>query len=275
MIIGAHVSTAGGILNAITNGQKIGAEVLQIFPSAPQRWDIRGWPDEDCEKFKTEWPKYFKEVIFHEIYLINLSGTPEITSKSIKAIIDTMILAEKIGVTKVVIHTGTYLPDKSLNISQLKEGINKILSETPKSTKLIFENSSGSTIGGKLEDLKTLLDISNDKERVGVCLDTCHAFAAGFEINTKSGYEEFMKKIESIIGIENVMCWHLNDSKFELGAKRDRHENIGEGKLGREAFDLIINDKRWMDIVGYLETPGFDGKGPDSKNVDYLKKIRL
>jgi len=274
MNIGAHVSTAGGVLNAINKGKDIGAEALQIFPSSPQRWQITGWPDEDCVKFKDEWPKHFKNVVFHSIYLNNLAGTEEIRTKSIKAATDSMILAEKLGISQLIIHTGTYLSDKKIDEALLAKGINEILSKTPKTTKLVFENSASATIGGKLEDLRTLMSLADDKTRVGVCLDTCHAYAAGFDIKSHVGYEKFMKEIENIIKVQNVLSWHLNDSKFELGAKRDRHENIGEGFLGKEFFGFIINDKRWDNTAGYLETPGFDNSGPDKNNINILKQLR-
>jgi apurinic endonuclease APN1 len=118
------------------------------------------------------------------------------------------------------------------------------------------------------------MEISNNKNRVGVCLDTCHAFASGYDLSTTDGYEKFMSEVDKILGLENVLAWHLNDSKFDLGGKRDRHENIGMGKIGTNAFRLLINDKRWEKTSGYLEVPGFDNTGPDKKNIEILKELR-
>ncbi len=275
MIIGAHVPTAGGLDTALKKGREIGAEALAIFPSAPLQWKIRGWADEACVEFKETWPKEFKQVVFHGIYLTNLAGAnADNLVKTKTALIETLQLAPKIGVVHTIFHPGTYNGGIEPNKIQITETINHILDNTPKEAKLIFENSAGSTIGGKLEDLTFLLDASQDKSRVGFCLDTCHAFAAGYDISTAEGYEDYLQKVDAAVGLTNVVAWHLNDSKFGLGEKRDRHENIGEGKIGLKAFELLMNDPRWANTVGYLEVPGFDDSGPDAKNVEILKKLR-
>lgn len=275
MDIGAHVSTAGGLKNAVEGGIKIGAEALQIFPSAPLQWKIRGWDDKQCAWFKSEWPKTFKQVIFHGIYLTNLAGTsPENVIKTKTALIETLKLAAKIGVVGTIFHPGSYTNGELGNQDQVKTVIAEILAATPPESKLIYENSAGSTIGGKLEDLAWLVNASSDKSRVGVCLDTCHAFAAGYDVKTKDGYEAYVKEVDRLIGVDKVFCWHFNDSKFELGAKRDRHANIGEGFLGAEPFGFILNDARWTGLAGYLEVPGFNDQGPDKPNVDLLKSLR-
>lgn len=275
MYIGAHVSTAGGLKNAIEGGIDIGAETLQIFPSAPLQWKIRGWDDKQCAWFKAEWPKNFKQVIFHGIYLTNLAANDEANVAKTKiALVETLKLAPKVGVVGTIFHPGSYTNGEISNHNQVKTLISEILSETPHESKLIFENSAGSTMGGKLEDLAWLINSSSDESRVGVCLDTCHAFAAGYDIRSKEGYEKYIKEVERLIGLERVFCWHFNDSKFELGAKRDRHENIGEGYLGAEPFGFILNDPRWANLASYLEVPGFDDKGPDKQNVDLLKNLR-
>jgi len=276
MYVGAHVPTAGGLKTPLAKGQEIGAQALQIFPSAPLQWKIRGWSDEGCAEFKAEWPKHFHSVIFHGIYLTNLAGTSaENLLKTKQALIETLQLAPKIGVKGTVFHPGSYADGQIGPKKQIQETIATILAETPPESKLIYENSAGSTIGGKLEDLAWLLEVSSDRSRVGVCLDTCHAFAAGYNISSPEGYENYIKQIERLIGLENVFCWHLNDSKFDCGAKRDRHENIGEGKLGLQVFELLFSDRRWQEHTGYLEVPGFDDHGPDKKNVDLLKALQV
>jgi deoxyribonuclease-4 len=275
MIIGAHVPTSGGLNTALKVGREIEAEALQIFPSAPLQWKIRGWADELCAEFLEAWPKEFQQVIFHGIYLTNLAGaSAENVVKTKTALIETLTLAPKIGVVGTVFHPGTYNGGIEANADQIQDVIKTVLDETPKQSKLIYENSAGSTIGGKLEDLAWLLEHSSDRSRVGVCLDTCHAFAAGYEISNKEGYEKYIAEVKRLIGLENVFCWHLNDSKFAFGAKRDRHENIGEGELGRDVFEFLLNDPRWEKVAGYLEVPGFTDQGPDLKNVNILKALR-
>ncbi|MCR4278196.1 MAG: deoxyribonuclease IV [Candidatus Berkelbacteria bacterium] len=275
MHIGAHVSTSGGLKNAIEGGTSIGAEAIQIFPSAPLQWKIRGWDDKQCSWFKDEWPKHFKQVIFHGIYLTNLAASDESNLlKTKNALVETLRLAQKIGVVGTIFHPGSYVNGEIGNHNQVKNVIYEILAETPSESKLIFENSAGSTMGGKLEDLAWLLNSSSDNSRVGVCLDTCHAFAAGYDIKSKDGYEAYISEVERLIGLDKVFCWHLNDSKFELGAKRDRHENIGEGHIGTETFGFVLNDPRWDGLASYLEVPGFEDKGPDKQNIDILKRLR-
>jgi len=275
MVIGAHVPTAGGLTTALKVGGEIEAEALQIFPSAPLQWKIRGWSDEACVEFLTEWPKTFSSVTFHGIYLTNLAGkSPENLEKTKTALIETLKLAPKIGVVGTVFHPGSYDSGEIGPKEQIANTINTILKETPDEAKLIYENSAGSTIGGKLEDLAWLLEVSIDKKRVGVCLDTCHAFAAGYDITNKEGYESYISQVDKIIGLENVYCWHLNDSKFGLGEKRDRHENIGQGKIGLETFRLLLNDPRWDNTAGYLEVPGYEDRGPDLKNIETLRSLR-
>ncbi len=275
MYIGAHVSTAGGLKTAISKGLEIGAEALQIFPSAPLQWKIRGWDDGQCSWFKTEWAKSFQQVIFHGIYLTNLAGNDEANVLKTKtALIETLRLAEKLGIVGTIFHPGSYTNGEIGNQTQIKDIIAEILTETPPESKLIYENSAGSTIGGKLEDLAWLINSSSDQSRVGVCLDTCHAFAAGYDLKTTDGYKAYVNQVERLIGLDKVFCWHFNDSKFDLGAKRDRHENIGQGFLGSQPFGHIVNDSRWQNLASYLEVPGFDDKGPDKPNVDILKNLR-
>lgn len=274
MIIGAHVPTAGGLKTAVDKGLEIGAEALQIFPSAPLQWRIRGWDDEQCAWFKSEWPKHFRQVIFHGIYLTNLAADkPENVAKTKQALIETLTLAPKVGIRGTVFHPGNYNDGQILHKAQIKDAIKDILSSTPQESLLVFENSAGSTMGGKLEDLSWLLEISSDQSRVAVCLDTCHAFAAGYDISTEEGYEEYINQVEQLIGLDKVFCWHFNDSKFPLGAKRDRHENIGQGHIGKEAFGRILNDQRWQHLASYLEVPGFEDQGPDRKNIEILRQL--
>jgi len=275
MYIGAHVSTAGGLSNALSRAESIEAEAIQIFPSAPLRWKISFWSDQECEQFKARWPKKFKQVVFHGIYLLNLaSETSDGLAKTKQALIETMKLSAKLGIEATIIHPGTYKDGKIAAAKQIKQALSEVLSETPAQTKLVFENSAGGTIGGALEDLALLLELVKDASRAAVCLDTCHAFAAGYDISNQQGYENYIKEIDRTIGLNNVYCWHLNDSKFGLGQRRDRHENIGEGKLGLDCFSRLVNDSRWAQTAGYLETPGFDNQGPDLKNVKILKSLR-
>lgn len=274
MIIGAHISTKGGLRTVLERGQDIKAEALQIFPSAPVQWKIRGFSDSEKEIFKNSWPALFKEVIFHGIYLTNLAATSiENRQKTLQAIIDTLNLAPQLGITKTVIHAGSYQEDRSILKPQIKDILNQIFDQTAENSQLLYENTAGSTIGAKLEDLEWLLSVSPAK-RAGICLDTCHAFASGYDLVSDESYEKYLSEVDKTIGLEKVLAWHLNDSKFDFNQKRDRHENIGQGKMGLKVFSLLLNDSRWQDVSGYLEVPGFDDLGPDLKNVEILKNLR-
>ena len=274
MLIGAHVPTSGGLDTALRVGREIRAEALQIFPSAPLQWKIRGWNDEACAVFKETWPKEFKQVVFHGIYLTNLAGaSADNVTKTITALTETLQLAPKIGVTGTVFHPGTYNGGIEQNADQIKKVIKSVLEATPKESMLLYENSAGSTIGGTLEDLAWLLENSSDKSRVGVCLDTCHAFAAGYPVHEADGAARMLAELDAQIGLDRLACIHANDSKGAFASNVDRHANIGEGHLGEQTFARLLAFPELADVPFILEVPG-TGDGPDLENVDRLKRLR-
>jgi len=263
--IGAHVSASGGVFNAPLNAMKIGAKAFAFFTKNQRQWVAKPLDDEIISKFKANLelskilPKY---VLPHDSYLINL-GHPEVEKreKSLIAFIDELKRCDQLGLDKLNFHPGSHL--NQISEEECLENIVNSMNEAIRKTnnvKLVIENTAGqgTNLGYKLEHLGYLVENCIDKDRVGVCLDTCHFFTSGYDIRTSKTYEESMKKFDTIIGFEFLLGMHLNDSKPDLGSRVDRHDSIGEGKIGLEAFKLIMNDERIDDIPMILETPNSD-----------------
>ncbi len=263
--VGAHVSSSGGVFNAPLNAVEIGAKAFALFTKNQRQWVAKSLENEVISKFKTNLeaskilPKY---VLPHDSYLINL-GHPEVDKKqkSLEAFIDEIDRCDRLGLDKLNFHPGSHL--KQIGEEECLENIVNSMNEAirkTKNVKLVIENTAGqgSNLGYKLEHLGFLVENCIDKERVGVCLDTCHFFTSGYDIRTKETYEESMKKFDTIIGFEFLAGMHLNDSKPDLGSRVDRHDSIGEGKIGLEAFRFIMNDERIDDIPMILETINSD-----------------
>lgn len=204
-------------------------------------------------------------------------GTPDegMRQKSIEAATQTMKNAEKLGVIGVVTHMGSH---KGLGLSAvmdtLTDSLNRVL-EPVQETKLLLEISAGSggNVGNSIEELAEIYNAMGKDERIGFCLDTCHMFAGGYEVHTEAGWDAALSKFDNLIGLDKLPVLHLNDSKTELGAKRDRHENIGKGYIGEDGFKAILNNPKIKDKHGVLEVPGLDGKGPDKPNLDKLREL--
>lgn len=259
--VGAHVSASGGVFNAPINATKIGAKAFALFTKNQRQWEAKPLSEEDITRFKYELDKAEilpKHVLAHDSYLINL-GHPEheAREKSLQAFIDEVKRCESLGLDKLNFHPGSHL--KIMSEEQCLENIKVCMNEALRQTKsvtLVVENTAGqgSNLGYKMEHLGYLMQESIDKERVGVCIDTCHLFTSGYDIRDAQSYKQTMEKFDTIVGFKYLRGMHLNDSKPDLGKRVDRHESIGRGKLGIEPFGLIMNDKRLDDIPLILET---------------------
>ena len=276
-LLGAHVSIAGGVFNAIPNGERIGANAIQIFSKNQTRWVSKPLSDEDAQKFRQAWAESsIREVVIHDSYLINLgSPDPALLEKSRNAFLDEMDRAEKLGVRYLVFHPGSHMKaGEEVGLNTIADSLNRLLAARPDyQVKLLLEVTAGqgTNLGYTFEQLAYIRDRVNGKERVGICLDTAHAFAAGYELRTPEGYEETFRKFDAILGLENLFAIHLNDTNKELGSHVDRHEHIGQGLLGVETFRRLINDPRFVALPKLLETPG---KEEDFKrNLDLLKSL--
>ena len=278
MKIGAHVSTAGGISNAVARGQEIGCEAIQIFGSSPQAWAFKPVSGEQIERFKQGLiDAGIGSVFLHAIYLINL-GTPseETLQKGIDSLINYMNLAADIGADGVIVHPGSH-GGRGFEavLPQAAEAIKTVLDTAPEGPCLAVENMAGmgQHIGAKFDELGWILD-AVDSPRLKICLDTQHAFAAGYDLTNPQGIQAMLAELDSGPGSANVAAVHANDSKRVCGSGVDRHDNIGDGFIGEEGFAAIMTNSAFAEVPFLLEVPGFEGKGPDQQNMDILKKIR-
>ena len=259
--VGAHVSAGGGVENAPLNAKAIGAKAFALFTKNQRQWKAKPLTDDNIDKFKENCKEcgYLPEhVLPHDSYLINL-GHPEKEGleKSRDAFLDEMQRCEQLGLKLLNFHPGSHLKkiEEDACLKRIAESINIALDKT-KGVSAIIENTAGqgTNMGFMFEHLATIIDNVDDKKRVGVCLDTCHTFTAGYDLRTKKAFKATMDEFEKIVGFKYLSAMHLNDSKPDLGARVDRHQSIGKGKLGVDPFRFIMNDKRFDEIPMVLET---------------------
>ena len=278
MKIGAHVSTAGGISNAVGRAKEIGCEAIQIFGSSPQTWAFKPVPGEQIESFKQGLAEAgIGPVFLHAIYLINL-GTPNEDSlkKGIDSLIKYMNLAADIGAAGVIFHPGSHGGrGYEAVLPQIVDAIKTVLDASPDGPCLAVENMAGmgQHIGAKFDELGGILK-AVDSPRLKICLGTQHAFAAGYDLTNPQGIKAMLDELDAGPGSANVAAVHANDSKRVCGSGVDRHDNIGDEFIGEEGFAAIMGDPAFAEVPFFLEVPGFEGKGPDQRNIDILKKIR-
>ncbi len=279
---GAHVKTAGGIYKSVTNAMNIGGNSFALFLKSPRRWVSPDLKEENVKTFKEMCKKYGydtrKDILPHGSYFINLANPDEAKNKqSVDCFIDDLQRCEKLDIGLYNFHPGSSLgTNHEEAVKRLAENINYAISKT-KFVKIVVENMAGhgNLIASSLDDLSAVLKMVEKKERLGFCIDTCHTFAAGYDISTEEGWNKFWDEFEQKIGFEHLASMHLNDSKAPLGANKDRHERIGWGFLGLECFRLLANDDRMKGIPLVLEVP-IDGKddvkpyGDDIKLLEWL-----
>jgi len=276
MRFGAHISTSSPFSEAINRAQDLGCETMQIFVNPPQRWNPITISEREISRFVDLNKKAkINPIIIHSIYLINLaSDNPFFYEASIKSLIDDMKKATSIGALGVNFHLGSTKGKKlSEVIDKIAIGIKTILAASEKPF-LILENSAGAgnIIGDKFEELAEIIN-KVKSDRLKVTLDTAHAFASGYNLATKEGFEETLKEFDKYIGLEKLVCLHLNDSAAPLFSNRDRHADIGEGYIGKEAFVRIVNHPKLIDLPGIIETPGNKEKKEQS-DLKILKSLR-
>lgn len=259
--IGAHVSTVGGVFNAPKNAEEIGAKAFGMFVKNQRRWEAKPLTDEDIEKFKKalQVHGYSKEYILpHDSYLINLGAKDEEKrEKSLNAFIEEIKRCDQLGLKYLNTHPGSHLNEISEDecINNIAECINKAIDAT-ENIVIVLENTSGqgSNMGYKFEHLGKIIEKVKNKERIGACIDTCHTITAGYELKDEAGYKKTMDEFEKYVGFKYLRGVHLNDSKFDTGSRKDRHDSIGKGILGMEFFERFMNDDRFDNIPIILET---------------------
>lgn len=279
MRIGAHVSSSGGILKVFDRAAAIGAEALQIFPSAPQQWKTPVISDDQAAEFRARLDDSCMPAFFHGVYLINFGSKDEaLLERSVKSLAESLRWASRLGVVGTIFHVGSHLGagwDEQL-IAQVCGCIRQALEDSPEDALVLLENNAGqgNCIGGTWEELGAIIRGLDRNSRVKVCLDTCHALAMNYDVASDSGIQTAMSGFGREIGLERLAVVHANDSKQPLGGLRDRHENIGDGHIGLDGFGAIIRHPAFRNVPFLLEVPGLDGKGPDVENVMRLKAIR-
>lgn len=263
-LLGAHVSAAGGVEKAPQRGHDLTCECIQIFSKNQNQWKAKPLTEDSIAKFQAAVKEFgLKSVLIHDSYLINLASPEEKKlAMSMEAFLDEIGRADQLGVGQLVFHPGSHLGEgEEAGLRKIAENLNRIIDIKPGSrVKLLLENTAGqgTNLGYRFEHLAMIIDLVEDKSRMGVCFDTAHAFAAGFDLREKEKYEQTWKSFAEIIGLEYLSAFHLNDSKKDLSTKVDRHENIGEGFVGTGMFRLLLNDERFAGLGMYLETPGGD-----------------
>jgi deoxyribonuclease IV len=281
MLIGAHTSIAGGLYKALERGAEIGCETVQIFSKNQQQWKTPPLGETDVRLFRqavkrTGIARYF----IHDSYLINL-GSPDDAKwqRSIEAFKGELERANALGAFALVFHPGAHLKQMTDEqcCDRVADALNEILRGYRGKCKPAIENTAGqgSTIGWRFEHLARIIDgvKRKDKDKVVTCYDTAHAFAAGYDERTEAAYNRTMDEFDSVVGLGRIACFHLNDSKVELGRRVDRHENLGHGHIGLECFRALVNDERFKDVPAALETP-METHGGHSKDLRILEGMR-
>ena len=278
MRVGTHISSAGGPQHVFERAAAIGAEAIQLFISAPQQWRAPSLGAEAVAAFREAHARSPLPVFFHAVYLVNL-GTPnaELLERSTDSLARYVRHAGELGVDGTIFHVGSH---KGAGFEAVREqvcaAVRAVLDAADNESMLLIENNAGqgSGIGAAFGEIGAIIRGCDGHPRLGVCLDTCHAFAMGYDIATREGCEQAMAEFEREIGLERLRAVHANDSKMPLGGVRDRHENIGDGHIGLDGFRAILAHPAFREQPLLLEVPGIEGGGPDAENVDRLKRLR-
>ena len=276
-VLGAHVSISGGVDKAPKRGREIGCDSIQIFTKNQRQWKARPLSEDEIKSFKESLNVYsIRVVVAHDSYLINL-GSPDETQykKSFDAFLDEAARAEALGIPYLVFHPGAHRDyGEEYALKKIAESLNEVTART-ENYKLVFlvetTAGQGTNVGYRFEHIAEIIDLVDEKKRVGACFDTAHVFAAGYDIRMREAYEETFGQFDEIVGLEKLKVLHLNDSKKELGSRVDRHEHIGKGLIGIDAFRFIVNDRRFENLPMILETPG--GEREYKENLRVLRSL--
>lgn len=277
---GAHLSIAGGFENAFSEGVRIGCDCLQIFVKNQRQWSAPPLSNEAVEAYRAAAQETgLFPVVAHATYLINLASPDKTNRKrSIDALTDEMKRCIRLGVPYLVLHPGAHLGEGvNAGIKRIARSLNAVHRRLDNdSTRLLLETTAGqgSSIGHRIEHLGHIIESVDDPDRLGVCLDTCHVFAAGYNISRPEEYERLVAELISYVTLDRVRCIHVNDSKGKCASRVDRHEHIGKGRIGKAGFRNLVNDPRLAAVPKILETPkGTDGRGTNLDRVN-LKRLR-
>jgi deoxyribonuclease-4 len=276
MPIGAHVSIAGRVYEAVPRATAIGCECLQIFVGSPRQWRLIEYDPADIAEFRRRRTRAgLDPLVAHASYLVNFAtADPELFRRSVDSLAHTVRGMDALGGLAAITHLGsTRGAGWNECCDRVALALRAVLARSSEAM-VLLEGSAGGTIGGTFEQLRDVLDAAGRSPRLGVCLDTAHLFAAGWDIRTPEGVARMVDAFHRQVGLTRLRALHFNDSKSALGSRLDRHENIGEGWIGRDGFRAVFAHPALRDLPGLIETPGFDRHGPDRRNVMTLKTLR-
>jgi deoxyribonuclease IV len=278
MLLGAHVSPAGGPANALARGEELGCTAVQIFNQSPRMWKGRVYRDEELAAYREALAgSPVRELVIHAIYLINCaSEDPEIRDKSRDALTRALQCGDQLGARGVVLHAGSAKTgDVGQAIQRAGAVIREALAESD-SCPLHLENTAGSgaTLGRSFHELAALIEAAGGEERLGLCLDSCHLYASGFDVRTPEGLTETLDQCVELVGVEKIGSLHVNDSKVGLGSNVDRHAALGTGELGEDGCAVFLSEPRFEDLPVIFEGPGFGGKQAERRDVEAMERLR-
>jgi deoxyribonuclease-4 len=272
MLLGAHESTSGGLHEAFTRAVADGAESVQIFTKSSRMWRAKEITSDDAALFRETAKRAGLLASVHSSYLINLGcGPGDLREKSIAAFIDELKRCDLIGAPYLVVHPGS-CPDTAGGLAAVADALNRAFAAHKGNCLVLLETAAGqgTTLGRTFEEMRDIRDQVHAPERVAFCLDTCHVFAAGYDISTDRGYDETFRRFDDLLGIQRLLAFHLNDSMKPLGCRVDRHEQACKGEIGPLAFRRLVNDSRFREVPGYLEIPPEGNRA----TLQRLKRLR-
>ncbi|ADI15252.1 deoxyribonuclease IV [Truepera radiovictrix] len=277
-LLGAHVPTAGGLANAPTNAAAIGCEAFQLFVKNPNRWAAAALTEADVARFRAAHREHgSRSAVAHASYLVNLAATnPETLAKSRAALADELRRCDALGVRGLVLHPGAHGgAGTQKGLDAVARSLDAVLAQTPGDAAVWLENTAGqgTVLGRTPQELGAILARCDHRARIGVCLDTCHAFAAGYPIHEVAGLAAWLEEVDVQVGLERLGCFHLNDAQCALGSRRDRHANIGAGKMGTEVFVRLLRDARFTATPMLLETPRGEDKLGHARDLARLRAL--
>ncbi|GAC1602713.1 MAG: deoxyribonuclease IV [Myxococcales bacterium] len=274
MLLGAHESTAGGLAEAFARGEADAAEAVQIFTRSSRMWAAKALDAADVARFRAEAARsgLGSSASVHATYLVNLAADAgDLRTRSIEAFADELRRCDALGVRFLVVHPGTHA-DPPRGIANIARALDQIFEGHAGACQVLLETAAGqgASLGRSFEELRAMRDAVEARSRVAVCLDTCHVFAAGYDLATPAGYASTFRHFDQILGLSLLKAFHLNDSKKPLGCRVDRHEQPGDGCIGKGAFQRLVNDPRFSEVPGYLELPPEDNK----RSLARLRRMR-
>jgi deoxyribonuclease-4 len=277
VLLGAHVSTTGGIHTAIDRIEELGGEAVQLFTQSPRTWRPTNHDPANFERFKARRKEAaVKSVLCHAVYLINLAAPDkDVYKKSVDALLNTIDVARAIEADGVVLHVGSHLgAGLDSGLDRVAAALERALERCDGETAILVENSAGTggTIGRSVAELAVVYDRLDRHACLGVCLDCCHLWVSGVDVTDESALDAVVRELDAAIGLDRLRALHVNDAKDGLGAQRDRHENVGKGKIGK-ALTVFLGHPRLQGLPALLETPGKDGHGPDAAEMRNLREL--